>query len=288
MQFSKISALASLLAFASAGLHTEEIAVVCTDADPVTITQTVTVTAPCSISPSGPFTTSSSPPAPIVTTVVDKSGSKTFVWVYSTKTDPLNWTPVASTTSSAVSTSTRAIHTVTVGINGTLAYGANQINASIGDIIRFDFNSTNHTVTQSDFLTPCSPKAGGFNTGFNQFNPTNHTGVIFKDFVVNVSTPLWFYCAQTVKVSHCHKGMVLGVNPAGKFPAFLSMVTANSSSRVALSTGNSKPFSTGSVAIPLSTGAPTKGPGPVVPPKPTGTGAYYPKERRAGGKQWFA
>jgi hypothetical protein len=44
------------------------------------------------------------------------------------------------------------------------------------------------------------------------------------------------------------------------------------------------------VAIPLSTGTgkSANGPGSVVPPKPTGTGAYYPKERRAGGKQWFA
>ncbi|KUJ22463.1 uncharacterized protein LY89DRAFT_538652, partial [Mollisia scopiformis] len=97
--------------------------------------------------------------------------------------------------------------------NGDLIYGPNQLNAAIGDIIHFDFNSTNHTVTQSTFAAPCSPLAGGFNTGFNQVNKLNHTGVIFRDFEVTVSTPLWFYCAQTVKVSHCHAGMVLGVNP---------------------------------------------------------------------------
>jgi plastocyanin len=220
--------------------------------------------------------------------------------IYSTKTDSAHSTstppPTTSTTSSAPT-----IHTVIVGVDGTLAYGANQVDAAIGDIIRFDFNSTNHTVTQSDFNTPCSPKAGGFNTGFNQFNPTNHTGVIFKDFVVDVSTPLWFYCAQTVKVSHCHKGMVLGVNPAGKFPAFLSLATATSTAITtstsgttfstgksgAISTGVSKPSSTSSVSIPLGTGVPKATTGSIITPQPTFVGGTHFKGRRAG-QAWFA
>jgi len=143
-----------------------------------------------------------------------------------------------------------AVHNVIVGADGKLLYKDNQIYAAIGDIIHFDFNSTNHTVTESTLKEPCSPKEGGFNTGFNQFNPTNHTGVIFRDFKVEVSTPLWFYCAQTVKVSHCHNGMVLGVNPAGKFPEFISRATATATGGTTIGTGTGGSYPTG-------TGAPT-------------------------------
>jgi hypothetical protein len=194
--------------------------------------------------------------------------------VYSTKGDKPTYTPPPPSTTATVpatSTHTPTIHTVIVGIDGNLAYGANQVDAAIGDIIRFDFNSTNHTVTQSDFNTPCSPKAGGFNTGFNQFNPTNHVGVIFRDFIVDVSTPLWFYCAQTVKVSHCQKGMVLGVNPAGKFPAFLSLATATET----ITTVVGKPTSTSSVLHTTTSTA-----------KTSGSGVNY-RERRAR-REWTA
>lgn len=87
----KISAFASLLAFATASLHTEEVTVVCTDADPVTITQTVTVTAPCGmISPHNRVLTTSTPTPIVYTTAggsvtsVETSGSTTSVWVYPT------------------------------------------------------------------------------------------------------------------------------------------------------------------------------------------------------------
>ncbi|KAF4626143.1 hypothetical protein G7Y89_g12016 [Cudoniella acicularis] len=135
-------------------------------------------------------------------------------------------TSSASVTTTSSATGAGTTHHVIVGADGLLKYRDEQLNAAIGDVIFFDFNSTNHTVTQSSFDKPCEPLAGGFNTHFDHFNPTNHTGVSNATFQVNVSTPLWFYCAQTVKVSHCHKGMVLGVNPAGKFDAFLSMATA--------------------------------------------------------------
>jgi len=276
MKLSVLSSVLPFVAFASATVHTQEVevAVVCTDPAPSTVTQTVTVTAY-----GGSSNQYSSAPG---------SGHST-----TTASVP---PPITYTTSSVYSTHTPTIHNVVVGVNGELKYGANQIDAAIGDIIRFDFNSTNHTVTQSDFATPCTPKAGGFNTGFTHFNPSNHTGFLPPvDFEVKVSTPLWFYCAQTVKVSHCHAGMVLGVNPAGKFPAFLSMATATTTATsIPLSTGattwattTSKYSSAGSGAqwtaststkIPLSTG---------VSPKPSTGGAYKFKGRRAA-SEWYA
>lgn len=84
------------------------------------------------------------------------------------------------------------IHNVQVGANGRLIYSPNQLKASVGDIIRFDFLGKNHTVTQSSLDTPCTSN-GGFDTGFNQFNPTNQTGLFVKDFVVKTNRPLWFY-----------------------------------------------------------------------------------------------
>lgn len=225
------------------------------------------------VASAGPYVTTSGGSV----TSVDYSGSKTSVWVYptgspshdatvaiyendiinvviininvqiingatttltSTKSDKPTWVPqLPYTTTSPYGA--KNTHNVIVGAGGELKYAGNDIVAAIGDIIRFDFNSTNHTVTESTFDKPCSPKDGGFNTGFNQFNNQNHTGIIFREFEVKVSTPLWFYCAQTVKVSHCQKGMVLGINSAGKFPEFLAKATATGASTSSTSTTTS-------------------------------------------------
>jgi plastocyanin len=294
MKFSTIPTLGALFAVASAGLHTQEVDVVCTDPYPTTVTQTVTVTAPPHGGNTYVPTNAPRDPSPYITTYggsvtsVGYSGSKTSVWVYptgspshdctvaiyendtvnviiininvqivngatttitSTKTDVKpTWVPQLpySTTSTTSSYGAKQTHNVIVGADGELKYAGNNIDAAIGDIIRFDFNSTNHTVTESTFDKPCSPKDGGFNTGFNQFNNQNHTGIIFKEFEVKVNTPLWFYCAQTVKVSHCQKGMVLGINAAGKFPEFLARATATATST------SSTAYNTGKVSTPAT------------------------------------
>jgi hypothetical protein len=157
-------------------------------------------------------------------------------------------TPPTSTTTGLPPSGTGVIHSVIVGADGELKYKDNQVIANIGDIIRFDFNSTNHTVTQSSLLEPCKPLAGGFNTGFNQFNNQSKTGLIFRDYKVEVSTPLWFYCAQG---AHCKKGMVLGVNPGTKFPEFLSRAPANATSSTVAPTGTGGISITG---VPAPTG----------------------------------
>ncbi|APA08348.1 hypothetical protein SS1G_13277 [Sclerotinia sclerotiorum 1980 UF-70] len=135
--------------------------------------------------------------------------------------------PMQSTTTPPYSTGTGTgtdkpkakVHHVIVGDKGLNIYSPNQINANLGDTIRFQFLAKNHTVTQSDFNTPCTFN-GGFDTGFNQFNSNNQSNIT-RDFIVNTDKPIWFFCAQTVTKSHCQDGMVLGINPAGKFDAFL-------------------------------------------------------------------
>lgn len=170
-----------------------------------------------------------------VTVVNGQTTTKTV-----TKTDKPTYTPLppppketytASTSTSksySYSTSTSSAHNakqthyVQVGAQGQLVYGPNQLNAKVGDIVRFDFLKLNHTVTQSSFSKPCTPN-GGFDTGFNQFNPQNISGKFIVDFYVNTTSPLWFYCKQS---GHCNKGMVLGINPQDKFPQFLANAEA--------------------------------------------------------------
>ncbi|KAF8866389.1 hypothetical protein BDZ45DRAFT_667675 [Acephala macrosclerotiorum] len=305
MKFSNVATLGSIFALASASFHVQEVAVTCTDADPTTVYQTVIVTSTVYNCGGNQQYTSASVSQLTAHTLVRSSS----VTNYSSATRPTSIPPPppASTSSKTTSLAPRATHNVVVGANGDLLFGPNQVTAAIGDIIHFDFNSTNHTVTQSSFNAPCSPLAGGFNTGFNQVNKLNHTGVIFRDFEVKVDTPIWFYCAQTVKTSHCHKGMVLGVNPQGKFPAFLSMATqtattmplstggskvtssamymstGGSSSKTTISmstgTGFSKSSSSSKVSMSLSTGF-------TMSPKPTATiSAYRLKGRQAA--DWY-
>ena len=83
------------------------------------------------------------------------------------------------------------IHQITVGNNtGGTIYNPNNIvrqpiiisrlyrradslfiqNAAIGDTVIFVFNPKNHSVTQSSFAEPCTPLAGGFNSGLCVFS----------------------------------------------------------------------------------------------------------------------
>lgn len=78
---------------------------------------------------------------------------------------------VGGQTSTAVAPG--ATHTVTVGGAAGLAYSPPQLdNIPIGDTVVFEFQSKNHTVTQSAFNTPCKKLEGGMDSGF-QPNPNN-------------------------------------------------------------------------------------------------------------------
>ncbi|CAG8954307.1 hypothetical protein HYFRA_00005928 [Hymenoscyphus fraxineus] len=174
---------------------------------------------------------------------------------------------------------------VVVGADGQLKYKQDQVNAVIGDIIRFDFNSTNHTVTESTFDAPCTAKAGGFKSGF-QFNNKNRTGVLPPvDFVVDRTSPIWFYCGQMKPVSHCGKGMVFAINPAGKFEEFVAKAKASEGGN-----GTTTPPATITSLPPKGTGvlpppiAPS-GTGVITYVKPTPTKVYY--RRAALKKQSF-
>ncbi|KAI1325894.1 Cupredoxin [Xylariaceae sp. FL0255] len=112
--------------------------------------------------------------------------------------------------STTVVTGAQATHSVTVGGTSGLVYTPPSIEAAVGDMIIFTFMSTNHTVTQSGFTTPCIAMANGMDSGFQ---PNANNAVVPPPQVamqVTVATPLWFYCRQK---GHCGKGMVFSVNP---------------------------------------------------------------------------
>jgi plastocyanin len=113
-------------------------------------------------------------------------------------------------------------HRVDVGnIEGRSQFVPNHVNADIGDVVEFNFLATNHSLTQSEFLTPCTYN-GGFDTGFNQPNGKNESGKFVIPFEVTTEKPQWFYCKQTSKIfNHCNAGMVFGLNPGDKMDQFI-------------------------------------------------------------------
>ena len=140
---------------------------------------------------------------------------------------------------------------VTVGAGGQLAFNPTNLTAQANDTITFTFSPNNHTVTQSNFSTPCSPVAGGIDSGFEPVsaNATNATTVTFN-VTVNDTNPVWFYCRQT---GHCQKGMVFALNPTTNetFEAFQAAANASSASgsnSTNSSTSGSSPSSTTSAS----------------------------------------
>ncbi|KAJ7047088.1 hypothetical protein C8F04DRAFT_219531 [Mycena alexandri] len=104
---------------------------------------------------------------------------------------------------------------VQVGAGGKLAFSPSNITAQVGDVIAFQFQGKNHSVTQSTFATPCAIQtapAQGIDSGF-QFVAPNATELPQWSFTVdNATSPLWFFCAQTNPAVHCAAGMVFSVN----------------------------------------------------------------------------
>jgi len=128
---------------------------------------------------------------------------------------------------------------VVVGGTGIIAYSPQFVTANVGDTIVFTFKQKNHTVTQSSFAQPCSPLAGGFDSGFVPVAADATTFGTTATYVVNDTKPVWVYCKQA---GHCQQGMVFAVNPgAGQFATF--QATANGT--LSSSFSSSAVFATG-------------------------------------------
>lgn len=74
---------------------------------------------------------------------------------------------VAQVAGATVAAAAQATHTVVVGGAAGKVYTPETVNAAIGDMIVFNFEMANHTLTQSAFTTPCEKLAtGGMDSGF--------------------------------------------------------------------------------------------------------------------------
>ncbi|MCJ1416409.1 hypothetical protein MMC32_002744 [Xylographa parallela] len=223
--------------------------VLCTDVPVVT----VTIAEQCA--PGQTAISTTSPGEGAGSTISSSKSEGGSITITATITDTVTVTQTATITDSAAGASSLSIleaitfssdltssttmtaplskktHEVLVGAfvdgNGTdFLFKPNNITAEVGDIVRFNMLGKAHSVTQSQFAKPCIHN-GSFDTQL-QPNDKNVTGIIFEEFEVNVATPLWFYCKQTVAVSHCGKGMVFGINPKSQLQMkmFIEMAEA--------------------------------------------------------------
>lgn len=99
--------------------------------------------------------------------------------------------------------------------SATLAFNPEAVFADPGDQVIYHFNPKNHSVTQSSFAGPCSPKNGGFDSGFLPVG-TDVATADRPSFTVNVNDtqPIWVFCKQASGTpnSHCGAGMVHAIN----------------------------------------------------------------------------
>ncbi|MCJ1295582.1 hypothetical protein MMC34_007145 [Xylographa carneopallida] len=118
-------------------------------------------------------------------------------------------------------------HRVTVGANGKLAYNPSTVFANTGDLIQFEFYSSNHSVTQSNPSTPCVPLTTGFFSGF--IFEANGSATAATTFVltVNSTQSLYFYSSQG---HECQQGMVGVINPNNSTSQSAYAATAANSS----------------------------------------------------------
>jgi plastocyanin len=127
-----------------------------------------------------------------------------------TVTQTVTAAPDGSTVTATAPLAAAATHEITVGGAAGLVYSPDQIQANVGDMVIFKFQSQNHTVTQSTFAEPCVPMEGGMKSGFVP-NPNNTiTPEPMVAMQVMTTDPIWMYCAQG---NHCGSGMVLSINP---------------------------------------------------------------------------
>ncbi|KAI9783085.1 MAG: hypothetical protein M1839_004254 [Geoglossum umbratile] len=177
----------------------------------------------------------------ITVTIVD--GKTTTVTV--TKDGKPTYTPPPVSTTVSAPYSQKTLKVVVGGLKDgkpDLTFKPNNVDAKIGDIVELNFLAANHTLTQSEFLTPCTFNKQ-FDTGFNQFNPNSTDGLKVVRYEVKSEKPLWFYCKQPVG-NHCGKGMVFGINAGGKMDQFIKNAIAQ----------NGAPTQTGTASIPPPTG----------------------------------
>lgn len=159
--------------------------------------------------------------------------------------------------SALVSTVSAVEYNVVVGKDNANVYDPPSIsNVQNGDTIKFRFVSKSHSVTQSTFDKPCTPRQPGVDSGFF---PVDAGATTFPEWTIridNATAPLWFFCNRA---PHCTTGMVFAINPTAErtFDTFQAIAKGE----------------TTAPAIPSATGTPTDSASAGGDPAPTGAAA---------------
>ncbi|KZV70291.1 hypothetical protein PENSPDRAFT_539432, partial [Peniophora sp. CONT] len=99
---------------------------------------------------------------------------------------------------------------------GPFVFTPTTLNATTGSVITFNFSGVPgfHSVTQSNFSSPCQTMPGGFDSGFVQIGVSGTPAAIptWNLTITNASIPIWFHCKQLAPQPHCTAGMVGGIN----------------------------------------------------------------------------
>jgi hypothetical protein len=80
---------------------------------------------------------------------------------------------------------------------GKLYFDPQVVMAAVGDVIKFDFGGSDHTVTESSFEKPCTTIDGGIDALATAL-----------ELPVKDATPRWFYC-KAGNGLHCGAGMYI-------------------------------------------------------------------------------
>ncbi|THV02663.1 hypothetical protein K435DRAFT_339963 [Dendrothele bispora CBS 962.96] len=152
-----------------------------------------------------------------------------------------------------VSSVSAAVFTVGVGKDENTGHKGIGFDPSViypvaGDEIVFEFRSGQHSVVQSSYEKPCTPKDDGFDTGVQTVpdsTPVDANGLPTVTLSVSDTQPMWFFDQAA---GTCQQGGVLAVNPAGtQTPAGFKENAANQlESETVVSTDSSSSSNSGS------------------------------------------
>jgi len=155
------------------------------------------------------------------------------------------YSPTATAPSDATPSATTSpqVHTVIVGGANGEVFTPSSITAQPNDIVTFEFQQKNHTVTQSSFASPCSRLNVNGTTGFDSgFFPVAANATQFPswNYTVQDTKPVWAYCRH---VGHCQSGMVFAINAVenspNNFTAFVNNAKLSATSATSASTPSS-------------------------------------------------
>ena len=106
-------------------------------------------------------------------------------------------TAKAMTTPTASSSSSGAIHSISVGQGGQLKFVPDSITAKVGDQVEFSFMAAGHSVAEGDFSNPCQPmSSSAFFSGWPVSTGVSSSGCMkhWRETLTAVEQTIYHHC----------------------------------------------------------------------------------------------